>query len=207
MWSFKKKKGATLPPGGSIEIEFATAWRPDKREVVVMTERGPITLNEKSEFFIELTGDNIEPLRIRVTPDFKNRKLDFVEIIDPNIKSKDIENKGRVTFTGANMSKDMPISIDKYLKRWDENIEKTGNTIKKYERRKYIFTALGIIMILFSTYALIIGNGSLRYINLLAITITGYTIYRLWGLNRKLCKDYDEYKKLREESFGVVKEK
>ncbi len=59
MWPSKKKekneenKGITLAPGQSIEIGFATSWRRDKDEVIIMTGDGPIVLDGKNELFIE----------------------------------------------------------------------------------------------------------------------------------------------------------
>lgn len=206
MWSSKKKKGITPSPGRSIEIEFTTTWR--HGEVVIMTDKGrPITLNEKSEFFIELSADNINPIKIQIIPDFKNRVLNCIEIIDPNVQLTD-ENKGSIKFVGINISKKKPISLGEYLKKWDENLEEFGKNIKIYKKRKYIYTILLIVLIFLNTYLFINESRQyLRYFNIFTIIISICTLYYLWKTNRELLKEYEEYKELREKSFGIVKEK
>lgn len=208
MWRlFKKKKEITLPPGGKIELELTTEWRPNKREVVILTDKGPITLNEKSELFLEINANNTYPVKIQIIPDFKNRKLNFVEIIDPNIKQD--KNKGKIIFVGvSDKPKHAYASLDEFLKRWDEEIEAIDKIIKKYEKRRYIFTILNIILIFFNAIMFVTNSGSLwRYLNLFAIIISAYAICHLWNSSKKLRKDFKEHKELREKSFGLVKDK
>lgn len=197
----KKKKEITK----DIEIEFTTSWRSDKREVIVITDGGQVILNEQSEFFIEITSDRTYPLKVQIVPDFDNRKLNFIEVIDPNVVQDD--KKGMIKFAGVRIAKKDPLSIDEYLKRWDGSIEDIGKKLKKYEKRKYVLTILLFIVTFINIYLSFINIGILRYINISAAIIATYTLYNLWKSNKKMYEDYEELKKLREEAFEVVKEK
>lgn len=207
MWPSKKKKGIDLPPGKCTELEFTASWASDKREVVIMTDKGPITLNEKSEFYIEISSDNTNTIKVQIIPDFKNKTLKFVEIIDPSMVSTDDKNKGKLVFAGVNTVKMVPVPVGEYLKNWDESIENIGNKLRNYEKRKNILTIVLSIVTLLNIYLAIINRGILRYINIIAVMVAIYTLYNLWESNKKIYEDYEELKRLRDETFGVVKEK
>ncbi len=203
MWPSKKKKEHTMHFEKCLEIEFSTTWTPGKKEVVIITNNGPIKLNDKSEFFIEISSDRTHPLKMQIVPDFDNRKLNFFEIIDTAIKQDD--KKGIIKFEGVRIE-NRTISIGEYLKNWDERIEDLGNKLKKYEKRKNILTIILFITTFINIYLAIINSGILRYINIIAAIVGTYTIYNLWNLTKKTHEDYEEIKKLREEAFEVVKD-
>ncbi len=86
---FKKDKGIIIPAGGSIGLEFITSWRNDINEVTIMTDNGPIVLDGKNELYINVSADDANTIKLQVIPDFKNRVLNFVEVLDPNDKVED----------------------------------------------------------------------------------------------------------------------
>lgn len=207
MPSSKKRKGITLPPGKSIEIGFTTAWRNDKDEVEIITDDGKIVLDGKNELFLEISASNADPVKVKIVPDFKKRVLNFIEVIDINAKQITDENKAKIAFVGMSIPKDETISVDEYLKRWDENIEKFGKQIKDRRRSTTIIVTLNTTLVLFNLYMFITGNWPARYLNLIAIIISGYLTYYLWGRYKKLCKEYGEYKNLRSQAFEVAKDR
>ncbi len=206
MWKpFKKKKGIEIPPGGGIEFEFATSWRRDKNEVAIIADKGPVILDENSEFFMEISGDNIDSLKIQIVPDFKKRVLNFIEVIDPNAKPG--KNKGKISLVSDTMLNDANVQIGKYLNEWDKNIETYGEIIKKYNRRKNILLMIGIIVIFIDMYLFYINGGIARYISGIVILILIYTSINLEKSYRRILKSHETYKEMRSKVFEVVKEK
>ena len=119
MWPSKKKekKGITLAPGESMEIGFAASWRRDKDEVAIMTDSGPIVLDGKNELFIEVTADNINPIRLQVVPDFNNKTINLVEVIDPSTKKKFSDKDGpKLIFAGRTITKERGMTMGDHLK-------------------------------------------------------------------------------------------
>ena len=210
MWPSKKKekKGIKLAPGESMEIGFATSWRRDKDEVIIMTDSGPIVLDGKNELFIEVTANNIDPIRLQVVPDFKNKTINFVEVIDPNTKKKFPDRDSpRLTFAGSTIIKEKDMTISDYLKNWDKNMEEFEKLVKRSKLIRNIFVPANIILFFWYSYAFMINSNMFRYINLLVAIVCLYMIYHISNSHKKLYKDYLQYKDLREKSFGVVKEK
>jgi len=210
MWPFKKKqkKGITLAPGESMEIGFATLWRKDKNEVEIMTNDGPIVLDGKNELFIEIAADNIDPIKIQVIPDFKNKTINFVEVIDPNVKKKFPDKDGpRLTFAGSTVIKEKCMTISDRLKNWDQNMERYEKLVNRSKKVRNIFIPIGIILFFWHSYLFIINSDMFRYINLTISILLPYMIYRIWNSHKKLYEDYLQQKDLREKSFGIVKEK
>lgn len=210
MWPSKKKekKGITLAPGESMEIGFATSWRGDKDEVVIMTDAGPIVLDGKNQLFIEIAADNIDSIKVQVVPDFKNKTINFVEVIDPNVKKKFPDKDGpRLTFAGSTIIKERCMSLGDYMKNWDQNMERLEKLIKRSKRTRNIFVPANIILFFWHSYSFMTNSNAFRYINLVVATVCLYMIYYISNSHKKLYKDYLQYKDLREKSFGVVKEK
>lgn len=209
MWPYKKKEknGIKLAPGESMEIGFATSWRKDKDEVVIMTGDGPVVLDGKNELFIEVTAYNIDPIKLQVVPDFNNKTINFVEVIDPNVKKKFPDKDGpRLTFAGSTIIKERCMTRD-YLKNWDQNMEKFEKSVKRYKRMRNIFIPVYIILFFWHSYSFMTNSNMFRYVNLVVAIVCLYMIYYISNSYRKLYKDYLQYKDLREKSFGVVKEK
>ncbi len=210
MWPSKKreKKGIKLAPGESMEIGFTTSWRRDKDEVIIMTDNGPIVLDGKSELFVEISADKIDPIRLQVVPDFKNKTINFVEIIDPNDKKKLIDEDGpRLKFAGSTIIKERGITLGDHLKSWDQNMEQFEKIINRSKKTRNISIPIGIILFSWHSYSFITGNTTFRYINLMVAILVLYVIYYLWSSHKRLYNDYLQYKDFREKTFGVVKEK
>lgn len=209
MWPSKKKekKGIKLAPGESMEIGFATSWRRDKDEVAIMTDSGPIVLDGKNELFIEVVADNIDPIRVKVVPDFKNKTINFVEVIDPNVKKKFPDNDGlKLAFAGG-IVKERGMDLSDYLKNWDQNMERFEKLVNRSKKVRNIFVPANIILFFWCSYSFMTNSNMFRYINLSLATLSLYMIYYISNSHKKLYKDYLQYKDLREKSFGVVKEK
>ncbi len=210
MWSSKKKekKGIKLAPGEIMEIGFATSWRRDKDEVAIMTDHGQIILDGKNELFIEVSADNIDPIKIQVVPDFKSKTIDFVEVIDPNVKKKlpDKDNP-KLTFAGSTIIKERGMTLGDYLKNWDQNMDQFEKLVKRSKKIRNIFVSVYVILVFWHSYAFMTTNNNFRYIHLLVVIVGLCMIYYIPNSHKKLYKDYLQYKDLREKSFGVVKEK
>ena len=210
MWPFKKKEKneIRLAPGERMEIGFAVSWRRDKDEVVIVTDDGPIVLDGKNELFIEVTADNFDPIKLQVVPDFNNKTINFVEVIDPNTK-KEIPNKDgpRLAFAGSTIIKERGISFGDYLKNWDKNIQQFEKLVKRSRRMRNIFVPVYIILFFWHSYIFMTNSSMFRYINLFVIIMSVCMIYYLINSHKKLYRDYKQHKDVREKSFGVVKEK
>jgi len=205
MWPFKRKKGITLAPGESMELGFLTQWRRDKNEVIIMTKNGPILLDGKNELFISVTADNMDPIKLQIVPDFKNKVLNFVEIIDPNAPKKFTDaNSPRLTFTGS-MVKEKSISFGDYLKEWDGDLERIEKNVKTYRRLRNIFIPINILLALYNLYLFTVSTNTARYINLAVGIFSTYMIYYLWKTDKRYHSGYKKYKEMRENAFGIVK--
>lgn len=207
MWPFKnkEKKGITLAPGESMELGFTTSWNTDKDEVTIMTNDGPIVLDRKSKLFINVTADNMDPVKLQVIPDFKNRILNFVEIIDPDAKKK-FPDGPRLSFVGRTVE-ERHMSIGYYLKNWDKNIQIFEKSVKKSKRIRDIFVPINIILFIWSSYNFMTRDGLMRYLSLSAAILSAFAVFFIWRVNKNLNRDFENYKELREESFGLVKDK
>ena len=208
MWPSKKKekKGIKLAPGESMEIGFATSWRRDKDEVIIMTDNGPIVLDEKSELFLEIAADNIDPVRLQIVPDFKNKTINLVEVIDPNAKKKFPEKDGpRLRFAGC-VVKEKGITIGDYLKNWDQNMEGYEKLVKRSKLTRNVFIPVNIALCLWNFYSFMTKSDIMRYLNLSAAIISGFMIFYVWNSHKKFYRDYKQYKELREKAFEIVKE-
>ena len=213
MWPFKKKRGITIPPGGYAELGIITSWRKDKDEVVIITDGGQFILGEKSKIFLEIKGDNVDPINMQIVPDFKNRKLNFIEIIDPNARPT---NNNKFSFEGIDMIEETPISmplyIDQCLKSLDKDLERLEKLVKRHKIVRNIFTISSIALIPLNIYFIILrGLSSAEYLNVISIIVLICTMYYLWKSQRKMQGEYEKYKYLKEEMrremFGLVKEK
>ena len=132
----KKKKEGSFSDIKSMEVEFVATWRRDRKEVEIMTNGGTFVLNEKTEFYIEIGNENFNPIKVQIVPDFKTRKLNFIEVLDPNAKID--KSKGIITFSG---NKNKEKSIGKSLEELDEEIKKRKR-VESFDVRKVIENAL-----------------------------------------------------------------
>ena len=207
MWQFKKKKGITLAPGESMAMEVLTQWRSDKNEVVIMTKEGPILLGENNELFISVKADNMDPVKLQVVPDFKNKVLNFVEIIDPNAPKKFTgENSPKFAITRC-VPKERRLTISDYLKEWDNDIEKFGKGAKSFRRIRNILGPINILLAILNLYLFTTITNTERYINLVVGLFAICVVYFLWNTDKKYHDDLKEFKEMRENAFGIVKNK
>ncbi len=210
MWNpFKKKKGETILPGESIEFDFMTVWKRDKREVSIMTEEGPIVLRDgdNGKLFINLSGKNVKPLKIEVVPDFNNKKLNFIEILDPSSENIN-SHKGEFSFiAGDEPHNDDYVSLDKYADTLDRNIENLDNLLEKTRKNKNLLTKILCVLVIINTYILVTYLNTMRYINLAAIIVCIYTCFYLHRSYKKMYVTYEKYKESRSRMFETIKEK
>jgi hypothetical protein len=202
MWPSKKDEDIKIPPGRTLEIGFGVEWIRGKNEVVITTEKERFVLDGKNELFLEITSSNADSIKVQIVPDFKKRIINVVEIIDANATCT---NRGKISFAGVHKSKDDTISIDKFLKAWDENIETFGKRIHQCKIRRNIFIILGAIIAIGNAYLFTINNSPMRYINAFAVAVIVYILFRLLKSYRDLFRVYDDYKKQRSQAFEVVK--
>lgn len=203
MWTSDKKKKEDIFSGvKNMELEFAATWRHDKKEVRIMTNEGQFILNEKTEFFVEISTDNFNPIKVQIVPDFKTRKLNFIEVLDPNVKID--ENKGTIFFSGQEKSASK--SIGTYLVDLDEDIKIVEKDLKMYKRRKLILVSFSAFVILFNGALFIVNTYPGRYLNIIAIMICLHVIYRLHRGSKDIYKRYNEIKMMKNEMFETVKD-
>jgi len=202
MWPFKKKKGITLAqritlaPGESVGITLGLVqWRRDKDEVIITTKDGPILLDGNNKLFI-----TIGTVTLQIVPDFKNRVLDFVEVIDPNTPHTDNPEVEVEINIGT---KD--VSFGNFLKEWDNEIERYGKKVKEYRLVRNIFIPANILIAIFNIYQFIVRANMIRYVNLSIAFLAIYMVYRLWDIDKKFHDSYKKYKDERENAFGIVK--
>lgn len=207
MWPFNKKKGIKIAPGESMAMEFLTQWRNDKKEVVIMTKEGPILLNEKSELFISLQADNMDPVKIQVVPDFKNKMLKFVEIIDPNAPKKFTDANSPKFVIARGMASERRLTLSDILKDWDNDIEKFEKNVKNYRRIRNIFMPLNTLLAFYNIYLFVTSTNTARYINLIVGIFSIFVVIFLWITDKKYHDELKEYKEMRENAFGIVKDK
>lgn len=209
MWPSNKKerKEIKLSPGESMEIGFATSWRIDKDEVVIITDSGQIVLDGKNELFIEVTAENIDPVKLQLIPDFKNKTINLIEIIDPNIPNIKKKFDGpRLKFAGS-IIKERTLTISDYLKNWDQDIEHYGKLVNRSKKVRNILIPVYIILFFWNSYIFITTINIFRYASLSIAIACLYMPYYTWNSHKKFYEAYLEYKDLREKTFGVVKEK
>jgi hypothetical protein len=138
---------------------------------------------------------------VQIVPDFKTRKLDFIEVIDPNVKID--KNKGTIMFSGYKKADE---SIGTSLAKIDEDMKRVEKELKRYKRRKLILLSFSIFVILFNAVLFIINTYPGRYLNIIVIAICVYSIYRLHKFSKDMDKRYEEIKTLKDEMFGLVKD-
>ena len=209
MWPPKKKekRGIKLAPGESMEIGFATSWKRDKDEVMIMTDSGPIVLDGKNELFIEITAENIDPIKVQVVPDFKNKTINIIEVIDPTVKKKFPDKDGPILRFAGSVVKERGISLGDYLKQLDRNMETYEKSIKRSKLIRNIFIPVNIILCLWNSYSFMTKSDIMRYLNLFAAILSAFVIFYVWNSHKKFYQNYKQYKELRDRSFEVVKNK
>lgn len=202
MWPFKKKKGINLAPGEGMKFALHAAWRRGKDEVAIMTEKGPILLNDKSECIVEIRGDNIEPIKFQLVPDFRNKVINLVEIIDPNVK---YDEKRRLVLTGMEM-REINI-LDEIMKQDELKANRYKKDIEKRKLFRNIVTVAGLILFTLDMYIFATEQETIRYINLMIVIPLIYSIYLIWKSYDELIDTYKRYEDSRQKTFGLVKDK
>jgi len=201
MWPSGKKIKEVTSVMKSMELEFVATWRRDRKEVEIMTNGVPFVLNEKTEFYIEISNEYLNPIKVQIVPDFKTRKLNFIEVLDPNAKID--KNKGIIMFSG---NKDKDESIGKRLEEIDEDMKRVDRELKTFKKRKLILLSFSIFVILINGALFMINTYPGRYLNMIAIAICTYSIYRFHKFSKDIDKRYYEIKVAKDEMFGTVKD-
>lgn len=211
MWPFNNKvenKGFTLAPGESVDIGFYVSWRVDKNEALIVTDRGSAIVDENSEIFIEIDGDNIGTAKFQIVPDFKNRVLDLVEVIDIDGMAN-IDDKKRSTgkdgpiLTFGNTINERYVSFDDYVKHWDQVMEKLKKIVKRSKWIRNILIPASVASFILSLYDLMTGGNV--YINIFTMVVSICMIYYILNLYKRSLKEYVKYDEYKGNIFGIVK--
>lgn len=205
MWPHKKEKGMTIRPGESIEIGFGVEWIKDKEEVIIITDSGKFVLSKKTELFLEVVSSNAGSIKVQIVPDFKNRKINVVEVLDVDTVCKTGKNGRKISLESTNTQKNDTVSIDKYLEHLDKFIDDFGKKIKVYKRRVRIYTVIGIVAIVTNAYLFISGNTPIRYVNIVGVIIMAYALHKIRKSYANMCSLYEECKENRSKAFNIVK--
>lgn len=201
----KKDKDITFPPGKGLEIAFGVEWRRGKDEVVIITDKEKYVLNGKNELFLEITSSNAGYIKVQIIPDFKKRTINVVEVIDVNATHITEESRGKIALAGVRESNDRIMSIDKYLKQWDDNIKDLDKKIHTQKIRRNIFLIFGALAAAANIYLFAINKDPDRYINVVATIIVICASFHLWKSFRDLCRACEEYKDQRLKVFEIAK--
>lgn len=189
MWPFKQDKGVTISPGESAMFNINAMWSTDKSEVAIMTDKGPIVINEKSKCFLEITSKNTNPIKIQIIPDFNSRELNFIEVLDPNAKVD--KNKPTIIFSGIEYRQNHN-TTENQIEYYNKYIEENDKKLIRYKRNRDIITIISVTAVFLNIYIFIISN---KIVNLLLSIVVIYTIYRLWSSYKKVCVNYLELRK------------
>lgn len=203
MWPFKKNRGISICPGENVGLEIRASWKNDKDEVMIMTEKGPVTLDGTSECFIDIKSSNANPVKIQIIPDFKKRELNFVEVLDPSIKADD--KSPRLIFTGVTERRAYS-PIDDIIERLDNDMTEFEMYMKRYRFIKNIIVAVAIIMIAFNIYLFIVRDDTGRYINLFSVIILSLVTYYMLNSYKRMYKNYQELKRCKDKIFETIEE-
>lgn len=159
----KGYKKFNLAPGQSAIFGFHVLWAKGKDEVTLSIGNDKVILTGKEDFRLVVSADNIDPLVVRIVPDFRNRKLDLIEVIDANNKTA---NKGQKIVLQR-------FEDDIYGLRGKEiiDIERFTNyekEVKKFKKRQLLLIMFEIII---SGVLYIIWNMFHNWIHLLLLII------------------------------------
>lgn len=165
MWPSGKKnnrKGMAIAAGGEIQLplppirfdgEKCFMWIDDKEEQI-----------GEDGFIIEIRADNARPARVRISPDFKNRRLEAMEIIDVEENREYPKDGPKLQFAGLSS-----VSMDSYVENIKRHIDVLGEDIiksnRKIKRRFYILAVVLLMVAISQLYAAYFSTGVLRYIN------------------------------------------
>lgn len=85
--SVKDEKGDM---GFNYDFGFDFITEDDKKKAVVWINDEKVTLEEGQSCVFILESGDIEPFRLKVTPDFKNEGCGTTSCLDPSVKDSDI---------------------------------------------------------------------------------------------------------------------
>ncbi len=205
MWPFKSgdKRDIIFNPRESIELNFLTAWRIKKNEVMIITDKGQMVLDQHSELIIQLQRNNIDPIKLKVVPDFKNKVLNFVEIIDPNEKRKPNDPS---IFSGSIIN-ERKMNFEDYLEISGKYQKKIEKILIRFKWTRNIIIPINLLLALWNFYSFFISADKTRYINLIVGIFQLFCAYYFWNRYNKYHKDFEEYKEVKEKIFGIVRER
>lgn len=85
--SVKDEKGDM---GFNYDFGFDFITEDDKKKAVVWVNDEKVTLEEGQSCVFILESGDIEPFRLKATPDFKNEGCNTTSCLDPSVKDSDI---------------------------------------------------------------------------------------------------------------------
>ena len=202
MWLFDRKKkknienksmknGIIIPAGGQLRLPLP-AVRFDKDRCFMLINGQEQLIGEEGLTAV-IKADGTRPIKIRISPDSKNRRLDAVEIIDVDDK-KEYPKDPQLQFVGLGA----PLTTEeivRHLKSMEQEIEKRIKELDKdmikYTRRARRFGYIALIILLvifpFQLYMAYVHIGISRFIDIILgiITIIGICadIYLLKRIN------------------------
>lgn len=194
MWlPFKRKEkkekfdSFTINPGQMVGFKFETLWDRKKNEVILMTNDGPKVLNENSKLILCVTVDDANPLKLEIVPDFKNKMLNIVEILDPDAKIN--ENKVVLKFDRSENRIDLikNVSIDE--------LKKIRTRLKNSILASKLIMLLGLFIVFYDLHIFFEKNNYIYLIISILMLILVIAIYRT---HIKLKKIYDDIKDMNE---------
>lgn len=222
MWPSEKKinrKGITIAAGGEIQLPLPPI-RFDGEKCFMWIDGKEEQIGEDG-FIIEVRADNTRPVRVRISPDSKNRRLDVMEIIDTEDNGEYPKDGPKLQFAGLSS-----ISIDNYTENIKQHINVLGediirSTYRQIKRRSYVLTIASLIAVVFQLYMAYTSTGIFRYINIVLVIayipilyLSILTIKRANEIDREI-KTYREKKDGKEnavkcpemEKINIVREK
>lgn len=217
MWPFKNKienkeddikentgsiKRFKLAPGESADIGLYVSWRADKDEALIITEDGQIIVDKNTEIFVEIDGDNIGTTKFQIVPDFKNRTMNIVEVINFDDKKK-FTDKCVQIFGHSRITNEGHMSFSDYIKSLDQDVKGLEKMERNARRLRNILTPVNVIAFIMNSYNLMTGDNI--YINIFAMIISICVGYFMWYSHKRVHSEYIKHKEYKDNIFGIVK--
>ena len=215
MWPFRKNrkgirgKGIIIPHGSTIQIPLPPV-RFNNDECFIWIGGREEQLDENG-FIIEIQANNTRPIRAKIFPDFKNKRLDYIEIIDVNDKNK-YSDGPKLEFAGVGSlnQEDAEHYVNRLIKHLNDLNKDMLRTNKKLRKHGYISIAILLTLLPFELYFAYTQTGLLRY-TYLAIVILSFVAICIimWSIKNtnKIDKDIEKDAMKENKKIEIVKEK
>ena len=214
-----RKKGIIIPAGGEFKLPLPPV-RFDNGKCFILVNGKEQLIGEEGLIAL-IQVDCARPLKIKVFPDCKNRRLDAVEIIDVDDKKEYPKDGPQFKFVGLGAPtrediiqhlKNIEQMIEKHIEELDKEIAEYNKRARRSAYRAVI--ALSIILPI-QFYLIYIDTGIWRIVNIVSgiINIIGIfaCIYIIKKTNERDImiknKNKDMIESLAMENVEIVKEK